>query len=181
MKEIDLRVFWGLFVKNITAIGIAVLVVAVLASGATILFTEDMYVSKCSMYVMNITKDDQNTVTGISVSGLDASQRMVDEFIQIVRSESVLVNVQDILHRQNYDMTIGQIRNALQMSSQNDTALLQITATTENPHLSKALCDAVQQCAPGKVNEVMLGIGITLCCRICPLNASLTHITEGGL
>ena len=91
MKEIDLRVFWGLFVKNLTAIGIAVLVAAVLASGATILFTEDTYVSKCSMYVMNITKDDQNTVTGISAAGLEASQRMVDEFIQIVRSVVVKI------------------------------------------------------------------------------------------
>ena len=99
------------------------------------------------------------TVTGISAAGLEASQRMVDEFIQIVRSESVLVSVQDMLHRQNYDMTIAEIRNALKMSSQNETALLQITATTDNPNLSKALCDAVQECAPGKVNEVMLGIG----------------------
>lgn len=159
MKEIDLRVFWGLFVKNITTIAIVVLVTAVLAAGATVVFTEDAYVSKCSMYVMNITKDDQNAITGISSAGLDASQRMVDEFIQIVRSESVLVDVQEMLRRQNYEMSITQIREALQMASQNDTALLQITATTADPNLSKALCDAVQQCAPGKVNEVMLGIG----------------------
>lgn len=159
MKEIDLRVFWGLFVKNIRVIVIVVIVAAVLAAGATVLFTEDSYVSKCSMYVMNITKDEQNTITGISTAGLDASKRMVDEFVQIVRSESVLVDVQDLLLRQNYEMTIPQIRSALNMSSQNDTALLQITATTDNPNLSKALCDAVQQCAPGKVQEVMLGIG----------------------
>ena len=159
MREIDVRAFLGLFIQNLKIIVIAMAVVGLIAGGATMLFAEDMYVSKCSMYVMNITKDSAGITSGISSNGLDASQRMVDEFIEIVRSESVLADVQNVLRGQNYNMSIAQIRSALSMSSKNETALMEITATTTNPNLSKALCDAVQACAPSKVNEVMLGIG----------------------
>ena len=159
MREIDSRAFLGLFVQNLKIIVIAMALVGLAAGGATMLFAEDMYVSKCSMYVMNITKDSAGITSGISSAGLDASQRMVDEYIEIVRSESVLADVQNVLRGQNYNMSIAQIRSALSMSSKNETALMEITATTTNPNLSKALCDAVQACAPAKVNEVMLGIG----------------------
>lgn len=159
MREVDLRAFWGLFIQNLKIIVVAMAIVGAAAGGATILFAEDMYVSKCSMYVMNITKDSAGQTSGISSAGLDASQRMVNEYIEIVRSESVLVDVQSVLRGQNYNLSISQIRSALSMTPKNETALMEITATTGNPNLSKALCDAVQQCAPGKVNEVMLGIG----------------------
>ena len=159
MREIDLRAFWGLFIQNLKIIVIAMAVVGMAAGGATILFAEDQYVSKCSMYVMNIAKDSAGITSGISSAGLDASQRMVNEYIEIVRSESVLVEVQSVLRGQNYNLSIAQIRSALNMTPKNETALMEISATTGNPNLSKALCDAVQQCAPDKVNEVMLGLG----------------------
>lgn len=159
MREIDLSAFWGLFIQNLKIIVIAMAIVGMIAGGATLLLAEDMYVAKCSMYVMNITKDSAGQTSGISSAGLDASQRMVDEFIEIVRSESVLVDVQSILRGNNYNMSISQIRSALKMESKNETALMEITASTPNPNLSKLLCDAVQECAPRKVNEVMLGIG----------------------
>ena len=45
------------------------------------------------------------------------------------------------------------------MSAVNETALLQISAITPDPNLSKAVCDAIQTVAPQKVQAVMLGIG----------------------
>lgn len=159
MNEINPRVFWDLVVQNLRVIAIVVVVMAVLLGGATIIFTEDSYSSKCSMYVMNITKDAAGQTTGISTSGLEASQRMVNEYITILRSDSVLLDVQETLKTQGYRMSISQIRSALSMAAVDDTAMLQITATTGNPNMSKAVCDALQERAPARVNEVMLGIG----------------------
>ena len=37
--------------------------------------------------------------------------------------------------------------------------MLQIKSTTKDPLLSKAICDAILDCAPEKVTTVMLGLG----------------------
>lgn len=159
MKELDLRVLWDLLLRNLRIIILFVSIVAVIFGGVTIVFQEDAYRSKCSMYVMNITQDSAGQTTGISAAGLDASQRMVDEFIAILRSDSVLYDVQQELKKLNYNYSVSNIKSMLSMTAVNETALLQITATTGDPNLSKAVCDAIQLCAPKKVREVMLGIG----------------------
>jgi len=159
MKELDLRVLWDLLLRNLRIIILFVAVVAVIFAGVTVVFQEDLYRSRCSMYVMNITQDSAGQTTGISSAGLDASQRMVNEFIAILRSDSVIYDVQQELKEMNYNYSVSGIKSSLAMTAVNETALLQITVTTADPHLSKAICDAMQSCAPKKVQDVMLGIG----------------------
>lgn len=159
MKELDLRVLWDLLLRNLRVIILFVALLAVAFAGVTVAFQEDAYRSRCSMYVMNITQDSAGLTTGISAAGLEASQRMVNEFIAILRSDSVITDVQQELKKLNYNYSVASIKSALVMTAVNETALLQINATTTDPHLSKAICDAIQVCAPGRVQEVMLGIG----------------------
>lgn len=159
MKELDLRVLWDLLLRNLRMIIPFVLVVAIIFSGLTVLFQEETYRSRCSMYVMNITQDSASGTTGISSNGLDASQRMVNEFIAILRSDSVIGDVVKQLKTQGYSCTIASVKSMVDMSAVNETALLQIAATTPDPNLSKAVCDAIQSVAPRKVQAVMLGIG----------------------
>lgn len=159
MREIDLRVIWGILLRNLKVILAVSLVLAIGFAVATNLTTVDTYSSKCSMYVMNITKDAAGVTTGISPAGLEASQQMVKEYITILKSDSVLIDVQNRLRAKGYKMTVAEIRNSLNLVAVNETAMLQITATTTDPDLSKEMCDSLQACAPDKVNEVMLGIG----------------------
>lgn len=159
MMELDIRVLWDLLLRNLRIIILFVAVVAILFAGVTVVFQEDLYRSRCSMYVMNITQDSAGQTTGISSAGLDASQRMVNEFIAILRSDTVIYDVQQELKKLNYNYSVSTIKSWLNTLAVNETALLQITVTTPDPHLSKAVCDALQICAPTTVQEVMLGIG----------------------
>lgn len=159
MREMDLRVFWGVLLRNMKVIVVVAILMALVVGGATEILTEDTYSSKCTMYVMNITKDAAGDTTGISSAGLDASQRMVGEYIQLLKSDLVLSDVQARLLQKNHKMSVSSIRSALSMAAVEETALLKITATTGNPDLSKDICDALQECAPDHVREVMLGIG----------------------
>lgn len=159
MREMDLRVFWSILLRNMKVIVVVAVVMALAVGGATELLTEDTYSSKCTMYVMNITKDSAGDTTGISSAGLDASQRMVAEYIQILKSDKVLLDVQARLLLKGHKMSVSQIRSSLSMTAVEETALLRIAATTGDPDLSKDICDALQECAPDHVKEVMLGIG----------------------
>lgn len=157
MKEMNLLIFWGILLRNMKVIMVVAAVAAFLAGGATELLTEDSYSSRCTMYVMNITEAGE--ITGISSAGLDASQRMVKEYIEILKSNTVIEDVQARLLQKNYKMSVTQIRASLSMAAVSETALLKITATTGNPDLSKDICDAIQECAPDHVKSVMQGIG----------------------
>ena len=162
MREMDLRIFWGILLKNIRVIVLISVALALILAVSTELLTEDSYSSKCTMYVMNITKYSADNTTGISSAGLDASQRMVNEYIQMLKSETVLRDVQKELVQKNSkysSVSVSAIKGSLSMTALNDTAMLQITATTGNKDLSKDICDALQKCAPDHVKRMMLGIG----------------------
>ncbi len=159
MKEINIRVFWELLLRNLRPVLVVVAVMAVAFAAYTSAFTVETYSSKCSMYVMNITEDAAGETTGISSAGLDASQRMVNEYIAILQSTRVMSKVHDVLQAQGYSVSVSGVRSALTMTAVDETALLQVTAVTTNPQLSKDLCDALQAVAPEEVNEVMLRIG----------------------
>lgn len=159
MKEVNIRVFWELLLRNLRPIVIVMAVLATAFAAYTSAFTVDTYSSKCSMYVMNITEDAAGETTGISSAGLDASQRMVNEYIAILQSTRVMSRVHDILQAQGHSVSVSGVRSSLTMTAVDETALLQVTAVTGNPQLSKDTCDALQACAPEEVNEVMLKIG----------------------
>lgn len=159
MKEVNIRVFWELLLRNLRPIIVVMAVIAIAFAAYTSAFTTDTYSSKCSMYVMNITEDAAGETTGISSAGLDASQRMVNEYIAILQSTRVMSRVHDILQAQGHSISVSSVRNSLTMTAVDETALLQVTAVTANPSLSKDICDALQAVAPEEVNEVMLRIG----------------------
>lgn len=163
MKRINLRVIWNLLKKHIKSIGLVILGTAVLAAGATALLTDDAYVSTCSVYAMIVTRDDLGNAVGITSATFDNTDRMVDEFVEIITSESVLVDTQTLLHLQGYDVSYEYVCKALSVTGEKDTALINITATTDNPDLSQKMCEAVKQYAITKLETVMLGLGtITL-------------------
>ncbi len=159
MQELNFSVLLGLLFRHIKVVLVAGLVLAVLMASYTFFFVSDTYASKCSMYVMNISTDTAGNTTGISTTGLEASQRMVNEYITILRSDYVIGDVSSMLKKDGYKLSADGIRGALSMEAVNDTAMLQITATTGDPKLSRMICEALMECAPDKVTNVMLGLG----------------------
>ncbi|MBR5524800.1 MAG: hypothetical protein IKU51_06010 [Clostridia bacterium] len=159
MQEISLALLWDLLFTNIKKIAIVTVAVAALAALLTGLFVPDTYASQCTMYVMNISTDAAGNTSGISTTGLAAAQQMISEYVTILRSNSVLEEVSQKLKRNGYDYSVVEIRSALDMQAVNNTAMLQITATTQDPYLSNEICNALMDSAPEKVTTVMLGLG----------------------
>ena len=107
------------------------------------------------MYVSNYT--DIATAPGASTGGLSASQLLVNEYIVILKNDAILSDVAAHLREQGngYVLTNSAIRGAISMSSVDETAMLNIAATTTDPDLSKAICDAFAAVAPAQLMEVM--------------------------
>ena len=156
MKELDLRSFFLVLLQNMRLIIAVAVAMAVLFGVATGLMTTDTYSARCSMYIMNISQRDDST--GISANGLEASQKIVDECIILIKSNNVMDEVTTQLKTAGFQVTSTEVRGFLSLTAVENTALLRITATTEDPKLSQAVCQEVMDYIPTVVNHAMRGL-----------------------
>lgn len=163
MQELNLRTLIGVLLQNLRWIFLFALVLALIVGGYNAFFVPDTYASTCSMYILNLTSSDNGTAsmtTGISTSGLSASQQMVNEYSALLKSDMIIDDVAASLQERGFPaMTNKQIRATLKMSPKDETALLEIRSTSTDPDLCQAICDAIMECAPDKIKETMLDLG----------------------
>ncbi len=156
MKELDFRSFFLVLLQSLRLIIAVAVAMAVVFGVATGLLTNDTYSARCSMYIMNVSQQDNST--GVSANGLEASQKLVDECIILIKSNNVMGEVTDQLNARGFDTTVDAVRSSLAMTAVEETALLRITSTTEDPELSQAVCEELMRYAPSVVDFAMRGL-----------------------
>lgn len=153
MQELDIRTLLSVLMQKLKWILTVTLILAILFGSYTYFLVADTYRSSFSMYVSNITTVLEGQA--ISSSGLATSQALVQEYISLLQTDLFVDEVAANLRRQGYVLTNKTIRSIVSMEQMDDTALLELSVTTTNPQLSKAVCDAFAQVAPVKITEVM--------------------------
>ena len=155
MQKLDIRAIISALLNKIKWIVVATVVLAVAFGLYSKFFVKSTYRSEVQMYVGNYT--DITTAPGASTGGLSASQLLVNEYIVILKHDDITSRVAALLREQGagYVLTNGAIKGAVSMSSVDETAMLKITATTTDPDLSQAICDAYAVIAPAQLKEVM--------------------------
>lgn len=157
MQEFDYHVAFKVLFSKLKWICLAAVIGGVLLGGYTKLMVADKYRSSCSFYVMNVSsvQDGQS----ISSSSLAVSRALVEDYMDILKTSKVINRIAESLQEKGYRMTPGNILKCISMTSNDNSALLRISVTTSNPHLSKAVCDAMAEIAPPTIKEVMMGMG----------------------
>lgn len=156
MKELDLRSFFLVLLQSLRLIIAVAVAMAVVFGVATGLLTDDTYSARCSMYIMNVSQQDNST--GVSANGLEASQKLVDECIILIKSNNVMGEVTEQLNARGFDTTVDAVRGSLGLTAVENTALLRITSTTVDPELSQAICEELMDYAPSVVDYAMRGL-----------------------
>lgn len=156
MKELDFRSFFLVLLQSLRLIIAVAVAMAVVFGVATGLMTNDTYSARCSMYIMNVSQQDNST--GVSANGLEASQKLVDECIILIKSNNVIGEVTEQLNARGFDTTVDAVRGSLGLTAVENTALLRITSTTEDPELSQAICEELMDYAPSVVDYAMRGL-----------------------
>ncbi len=153
MQELDIRTLLFTMLKHIKWIILAVIIGAVLMSAYTVVMVDDTYKSDTNLYVNNYT--DASGVSGASSSSILASQEMVKECIEVIKDDYVMNEVRLHLADLGYALTNRQILSALSLSQQGETAVLKVQAVTNDPKLSRAICQAVYDVAPERLLEII--------------------------
>ena len=153
MKELDLRSFFLVLLQSLRLIIAVAVAMAVVFGVATGLLTTDTYSARCSMYIMNVSQQDNST--GVSANGLEASQKLVNECIILIKSNNVMNEVSEQVNARGFNTTPTAVRASVTMTAVEDTALLRIVATTEDPELSQAICEELMKYVPHVVKIAM--------------------------
>lgn len=107
------------------------------------------------MYVNNSTTSKAN----MSSSDIAAAQSLVDTYITIIQSDTVLT---DVIGRSNSLYTTGQLNKMISARSLNNTEVFQVNVTSEDPNEAQALANSIADTAPEYLSDIVTGTSVKI-------------------
>jgi len=150
--EIDLQKLLLSYLHNWWIIAAFAAVAGILALYITANFITPMYQSKVMIYVNNNRSEQEVDI--ITSTNLSTSQRLVDTYITIIKSERVLREVAEV---SGLSLTPGQIRGYMKAEQVDTTELFTVTVTHPDPEMAALLVNAVAEVAPREIGEIVMG------------------------
>lgn len=150
--EIDLQKLLLAYLRRWWLIVLCAVVAACLSMYVTRYHITPMYKASVMVYVNNIRGDLQ--IETITSSNLATAQRLVDTYINIIKSDTVLEKVAEA---SDMDITAAEIRKIMSAEQVDDTEIFNVYITHEDPALAAQLANAVAAVAPGEIEEFVEG------------------------
>ena len=162
-QEIDLLKLALVLIRKLWLIIIVTVLFASLAFGYTKFFVSPEYESVSKLYVFNST--EKATTGQVSSSDISTSKILVNTYIVILESNSVLEQVCDTISEHQgeegfeylgeEEYTPEKIKKMLSASSINNTESFQIVVTATDPYEAKFINDAILYFLPDEIIRVV--------------------------
>lgn len=150
--EISLGEIINILKKRIVGIIIAGLVCAAIMFGYTNLFLTPQYTATSKLYVYNGRSNNQSYISSVD---LTAAKALVDTYIVIMKSDSLLEEVARRLQPEYEGITAKQILGMLSAGAVNQTEAFKVSITTENPKMSMDIVNTLVDCLPDEFKRVV--------------------------
>lgn len=146
--EIDLREIFMMLKKRWLMI-LSITLIAVITSGViSFLVLVPKYEASTTMLV-NYKQNQEVTMT---YSDMQMSQKLVNTYSEIIKSRSIAEKVVDQL---NLDLTPETVSFKLSVAGVEDTEVIRIKVTDENPDLAASIANAVGEIFKKEVKSIM--------------------------
>ena len=179
--EIDLLKILTALWRRAWAIVLAALVFGAAAFAYAYQFVVPKYESSALLYINN-SSDLSVGSTKVNLSDLTASQSLVDTYIVILRTRSMLNTV---ISRADLPYSYEQLRDMVSAHSVNGTQVLQITVTGENRDETAIIVNTIADVLPDRVSEIIDGSSVNVVDyavgKGAPVGSSITRYTAIGL
>lgn len=162
-QEIDLVKLALVLIRKLWLIILVTVLFALIAFGYTKYFVSPEYESVSKLYVFNST--EKSTTGQVSSSDISTSKILVNTYIVILESNSVLDQVCDMIaeyqglegfeYLGSEAYTPERIKKMLSASSINNTESFQIVVTATDRHLAKFINDAILYFLPDEIIRVV--------------------------
>lgn len=154
-KEISLKELFICIWDKFWIISLATIVFGIAAFLITEFIIAPQYKATISMYVNNKTE-----ATGsLTTSDVAAAKSLVDTYITIIESNSVL---EDIVDNASFDCTPTQIKAMMSAKSLNGTEVFEVSITTDSPEKSAEIANLIADLSPNMISEIVEGSSVKI-------------------
>ncbi len=150
--ELDIRKLLLAYLNKWWIFVICIILAGIIAGGFTANFITPLYKSTVTIYVNNAGRDQK--VDYITNSNLQTSQRLVNTYIYIIGSDSVL---EKVAHEANLGMSALEIRSCMEAAQRGTTEIFRVTITHPDPVKAARIANAVAEVAPGEIERFVEG------------------------
>ncbi len=148
-REINISEVIDLVLRRLWIIVACVTITTIISFCYSSYLVEPIYTSTGTLYVRNVeeVKDDR-----VDVSEINASQRLVNTYIEILRSDTFTKIIADDV---NLGYTSRQIKAMLSMNSLNGTEILKIDVNSTNPDHSAVIVNSILKNADEEIIRIV--------------------------
>lgn len=150
--EIDLWKLLLLYLRRWRLIVLCGLAAAVVALVYTANFITPLYRASVTVYVNSVKANQQ--VDYISASNLATSQQLVNTYVNIIRSDTVL---EKVVENAGLEYSATQIRGMMTAAQVDETELFTVYISHPDPEMAAKIANAVANVAPGEIEEFVEG------------------------
>lgn len=148
--EIDLGALLQTLLRKWWLIAICAIIGAGLALGGTVLFITPKYESQAMLYILN------KTTSVTSLADIQIGSALTADFEVIATSKPVIDGaIESLKKEEGKTFTRKEITDMISVTNKDDTRILVITATSENPQDACIVANAVAENTATKMGEIM--------------------------
>lgn len=157
-KEIEIDIVGILYAlrSKLVYIILTTLILATLSGCITEFFIKPQYTTSCTMYVYSNT-DRVSTDSSIGSGELDASQQLVNTYIEVLKSDTVL---EKVIEELKLSSSPAQLRAHINCSQVEETEIFRVSVTTGSAKDSANIANAIAQVAPEEIVRVVKAGGV---------------------
>ena len=150
--EIDLQKLLLAYLQRWWMIVATVLVGAVVAWIVSANMITPMYRASITVYV-NSVKSDQE-INSISSSSLSTAQKLVETYVNMIESNTVL---EKVAASTNKNISAAHIRSIMSAEQVDSTEIFKVYITHQDPQFAADIANAIAKVAPGEIEEFVEG------------------------
>lgn len=118
-----------------------------------------MYESEALLYVNNSSISVGSTSFSISPSELTAAQNLVDTYIVILKTRSVL---NEVIDKAGLSYSYEQLKSMITAAPVNHTEVFSIKITSPDPHEAERIANTIAEILPDKIADIVDGSSVRI-------------------
>lgn len=158
-RQINIIDLLKLYLKRWWCLVLAIIIGGTISGVCTKLFITPMYTSYGTLYTENSTDVVSQNMTEVNLNTVMVRKELVATYAEVLSSNTFLEQV--AIHS-GLGYSGDQILNMISMTDKNNTEILVISVTTEDPMHSHIIAEKIVEFAPGFVSKIVEGGSVKL-------------------
>ena len=154
MEEVDFKELFEIFWNKKLQIILIIIILGILGAIYSKYFVIPEYESSTTLVLAKSDESEEKTTTtenSITTTDVTLNSKLVSTYSELVKSKNVL---RQVISNLNIDIEEDDLRKNVKVTSVEDTELIEITVTNQNPEYTEKIANEIAKVFTEKVSEI---------------------------